>query len=54
MKSSMVIVVLFFFKEEIRTYNVSTAPTLIILDKDKEIFRGSEIYEIEEFLKKNK
>lgn len=40
------------FLEKTQEYKVSSAPTIIIFDKNKtEIFRGDETYELEEFLK---
>jgi hypothetical protein len=42
------------FATRIAKFNVTAAPTLLIFDqKNKEIFRGTEIYEVEEFLNKN-
>jgi glutaredoxin len=39
------------FREEVAKNNLTSAPTFIVHDKNQEIFRSSEIYEIEEFLK---
>ena len=39
------------FHDKIAEYSVSNAPTIIIFEEDKEVFRGSETYELEEFLK---
>ncbi len=42
------------FSDKIAEYGVTNAPTLIVFDDGgKEIFRGSELYEVEEFLKKH-
>ncbi len=34
-------------------YDVISAPLFIVFEEESEIFRGSEVYEIEEFLKSN-
>jgi glutaredoxin len=39
------------FMEEVQKYGVTVAPVLLIFDNGKEVFRGSEIYEVEDFLK---
>lgn len=39
------------FGDLLAKYNVTAAPTLIIEQDGKEIFRGNEDYEIEDFLK---
>ncbi len=39
------------FHDKIGEYNVANAPTIIIFEDGKEIFRGSEVYELEGFLK---
>ncbi len=42
------------FLDKIGEYGVTNAPTLIVFDDGgKEIFRTSEVYEAEEFLKKH-
>jgi len=42
------------FSDKIGEYGVTNAPTLIVFDDEgKEIFRGSEVYEVEDFLKKH-
>jgi glutaredoxin len=38
------------FIEEIQKYGVTVAPVLLIFKDEKEIFRGSEICEVEDFL----
>jgi thioredoxin-related protein len=40
------------FMEIISSHNVTAAPTILIFDSKKEVFRTSEIYELGEFLKK--
>ena len=41
------------FSEKTKKYGITTAPTILIFDENNnEIFRGSEVYEIEAFLKK--
>ena len=39
------------FGDRIAEYEVSNAPTIIIFDEGREVFRGSETYELEAFLK---
>lgn len=39
------------FMDQVQKYGVTVAPVLIIFDGEKEVFRGSEIYEVEDFLK---
>lgn len=39
------------FADVIGKYSVTAAPTFIIEEDGKEVFRGSESYEIEDFLK---
>jgi glutaredoxin len=39
------------FGDLLRKYGVTAAPTLIIEKDGKELFRGNEDYEVEEFLK---
>lgn len=39
------------FHDKIAESGVSNAPTILIFDGDKEVFRGSEVYELEDFLK---
>lgn len=40
------------FIEKTQSYRISSAPTIIIFDENKkELFRGNETYELEEFLK---
>lgn len=39
------------FKDLLAKYNVTAAPTLILEQDGKEIFRGNEEYEVEDFLK---
>ncbi len=39
------------FHDKIGEYNVANAPTIIVFEDGKEIFRGSEVYELEGFLK---
>jgi len=40
------------FPEEIAKYGVTNAPTIILFGEDgEEVFRGSETYEISDFLK---
>ena len=40
------------FLEQTQTHKISSAPTIIIFDtENKELFKGNEIYELEEFLK---
>ncbi|MCF7830794.1 thioredoxin family protein [Candidatus Gracilibacteria bacterium] len=42
------------FSEEIAKYGVANAPTIIIFGEDgEEAFRGTETYELEEFLKQH-
>ena len=39
------------FAEQIKKFNVESAPTILIFDDtEKEIFRGSEVEELKEFL----
>ncbi len=38
------------FGDLIADYDVSNAPTIIIFDDGREVFRGSETYELEGFL----
>lgn len=41
------------FTDKIGEYGVTNAPTLIVFDDEgSEVFRGSEVYEVEDFLKK--
>ncbi len=40
------------FMEQVQKYGVTVAPVLLIFKDGEEIFRGSEIYEVEDFLKK--
>jgi len=39
------------FMAEVQKYGVIAAPVLLIFKDGKEVFRGSEIYEVEDFLK---
>ena len=40
------------FMELASTYQVTAAPTFIVLENNQEIFRAEEPYEVEDFLKK--
>ncbi len=40
------------FTEKIAEYGVTAAPTILIFEDEKEVLRTSEIYELDEFLKK--
>ncbi len=41
------------FTEGISKYQVTAAPTILIFDEKKEVFRTNEIYELDDFLKNN-
>jgi hypothetical protein len=38
------------FHDKIAEYGVANAPTIIVFDGETEVFRGSEVYELEGFL----
>ncbi len=40
------------FMDQIRAAGVSAAPTIILFEGEKEVFRTDEIYQLQDFLKK--